>query len=467
MQVRHGWVRRIARVPGNQRVLSALGAVSLALGFAACVSSSLVPIIRYSGTHLAPATAVTALRIFRTGVPEDPYTDLGTVDVFCPTEGQPGPIGIVAIEGGCTYEQALAMAIQKAADIGADGIHSVSKTAVSNGNLSSLLATAFHYTKAASLLDSRGWPARAEPTSASSSALAPPSRPKPSAPLAAQTTKARQPAAVPTLAVRSLKPLEPPTAAPARSRAGRNQAVLFATTRYDDKRWPQLETPTSDAREIADDLASLYGFEVEIVYDTSVEKMRAKIHQLAESSYAAEDQLFIMFAGHGDKDETLKKGWIIARDTRVDNHQSAYPYSELREDIDNIPCRHILLVLDVCFGGSFDPSIRDAQTRGREYQEATTEEFIRRKLRYRSRLYISSVDQRTEAPEGRGHSPFAWKLLEAFRQGGGSDGVLTWNELLGYLEKLSPEPRGGIFPRTTNSDPGGDFLFIRKTQAPR
>jgi hypothetical protein len=118
----------------------------------------------------------------------------------------------------------------------------------------------------------------------------------------------------------------------------------------------------------------------------------------------------------------------------------------------------------VCFGGSFDPSIKDAQSRTRQYEEASTEAFVTRKLRYRSRLYVSSVDQKTQAPEGRGHSPFAWKLLEALRSGGGSDGVLTWNELIGFLERLSPEPRGGVFPGTTNSDPGGDFLFILKAR---
>jgi hypothetical protein len=244
---------------------------------------------------------------------------------------------------------------------------------------------------------------------------------------------------------------------------GTSHAVLFATTKYDDPRWPPLKTPATDAKEIADELGTSYGFDVARIDDPSVEEIRRKIHQLAERKYADGDQLFLLFAGHGDKDETLKKGWIIARDSKAAERQSAYPYSELREDIDNIPCRHILLILDVCFGGSFDPSIRDAQTRGKEYQEASTLEFIQRKLRYRSRLYVSSVDQQTEAPEGRGHSPFAWRLLEALRSGGGQDGVLTWNELLAYLEKLDPEPRGGVFPKTMHSDPGGDFLFVRKS----
>ncbi|MFO0576045.1 MAG: caspase family protein [Polyangia bacterium] len=264
---------------------------------------------------------------------------------------------------------------------------------------------------------------------------------------------------------RALTPLTDRTQAADAVPLGTSYAVLFATTRYDDPRWPPLVTPAPDADEIAADLRSLYGFSVERVSNPSVSELRAKIRSLAERRYAQGDQLLLLFSGHGDKDDVLRKGWVIARDSRADERQTAYPYSELREDIDSIPCRHILLILDVCFGGLFDPSIREAQVRGAEYQEASVQEFIGRKLRYRSRLYVSSVDQRTEAPEGRGHSPFAWRLLEALRSGGGSDGVLTWNELVSHLEKLDPEPRGGVFPRTMNSDPGGDFLFVSVARA--
>lgn len=261
---------------------------------------------------------------------------------------------------------------------------------------------------------------------------------------------------------RALKPLLPIPANDQLIPEGKHYAVLFASMIYDDPRWPRLTTPANDVHDIGEELKQLYGFQVERVDNATVTDIRRKIRELAERKYAAGDHLMLMFAGHGDKDDTLRKGWIIARDSKTDEHQSAYPYSELREDIDNIPCNHILLVLDVCFGGTFDPSIRDAASRKKEYQEASTPEYIGRKLRYRSRLYLTSVDQKTEAPEGRGHSPFAWKFLEALRSGGGPDGVLNWNELLGFLDKLNPEPRGGIFPKTTNSDPGGDFLFLVK-----
>lgn len=250
-----------------------------------------------------------------------------------------------------------------------------------------------------------------------------------------------------------------PTSAPRLE--GRNVAVLFATTQYDDSRWPALKTPQRDAQDVAAALHDLYGFTVEKSENPSVDEIRNKIRSLAEQSYDASDQLLIMFSGHGDKDEILKKGWIIARDSRIDERKSAYPYSELREDIDNIPCPHILLILDVDFGATFDASLSESRTPAQE-REISTEELIKRRRQYRSRLYISSADQKTEARAENEHSAFADKLLEALRSGGGANGVLTWSELSHSLEKLDPEPRGGVFPKSLNTDPEGDFLFVRK-----
>jgi serine/threonine protein kinase len=250
-------------------------------------------------------------------------------------------------------------------------------------------------------------------------------------------------------------------------RLGTGYAVLFATARYEDPRWPQLKTPARDASQIAGELRTIYGFSVEQIEDPSVAEIRRQIRRLAERKYEDGDQLLLMFSGHGDKDEALKEGWVIARDSRTDDRQSAYPYSELREDIDRIPCRHILLILDVGSGGLSEPGLRDAQVSAEGSKESTPEGFIGRKLRQRSRLYISSIAQKTEAPEGQAHSPLAGRFLAALRSRGGADGVLAWSELVGFLGKLDPEPRGGVFPGTASSDPGGDFLFVVKSRPAR
>ena len=41
----------------------------------------------------------------------------------------------------------------------------------------------------------------------------------------------------------------------------------------------------------------------------------------------------------------------------------------------------------------------------------------------------------------------------------GLAGILTMNEILGYVEKVKPEPRAGEFGI---NEPGSDFVFIAR-----
>ncbi len=57
-------------------------------------------------------------------------------------------------------------------------------------------------------------------------------------------------------------------------------------------------------------------------------------------------------------------------------------------------------------------------------------------------------------------SPFAAKLLEAFKSNGGADRILTISEINSYLEKIrSNEPRSGDFG---DGAKGSDFVFVIK-----
>ncbi len=85
-------------------------------------------------------------------------------------------------------------------------------------------------------------------------------------------------------------------------------------------------------------------------------------------------------------------------------------------------------------------------------------EYIKRKLRYKTRKFVTSGGKEY-VPDGRPgmHSPFARKLIEALRGEGGSDRVLTIQEIYGYVDKLSPEPRAGDFG---SNAPGSEFVFV-------
>ena len=116
--------------------------------------------------------------------------------------------------------------------------------------------------------------------------------------------------------------------------------------------------------------------------------------------------------------------------------------------------------MDVCFGGTFDQAIAHRGLEDDVYKEATQAEMVTRKLSYKTRRYVTSGGKEY-VPDGRAgmNSPFARKLLEAFRSRGGKDMILSMGELNTYVESLKPQPRSGEFG---DNAPGSDFIFVIK-----
>ena len=240
----------------------------------------------------------------------------------------------------------------------------------------------------------------------------------------------------------------------------KDYALLFATDIYDY--WSDLVNPVYDATAIASELKELYGFEVEVVENATQEEILIKIKEYSGRRYKPQDQLFIFFAGHGQFDEVFGEGYIVARNSleRDPVKTTFISHSNLRSYINNIPCNHILLAMDVCFGGTLDPVI--ARARGSEVRDELSEsEFLVRKLSKRTRKYITSGGKEyvSDGIIGK-HSPFASRFIEALKSRGYNDGILTINEILPAFEKVTQhEPRSGDFG---DNESGSDFIFIIK-----
>jgi WD40 repeat protein len=238
-------------------------------------------------------------------------------------------------------------------------------------------------------------------------------------------------------------------------RAGKDYALLFAVEDYDD--WPELHNPVSDAESIQRDLEGLYGFQTELIKNPTRAGIFETFRRYAEMEYADNDQLFIFFAGHGYFDETFKSGYLVARDTRKpedDTEMLSYvSHSVIRDIIDRMSCKHILLVLDTCYSGTFDRLIA-MRGRAEALSERLTETDIQRKFQYTTRWYLTSGGNEIVYDD----SPFVHQLLEALRSKGGVDNILTKDEILSYVQKLvSPKPCASGFGI---DEPGSDFLFF-------
>lgn len=237
----------------------------------------------------------------------------------------------------------------------------------------------------------------------------------------------------------------------------KDYVLMFATDQYDN--WNDLVNPIDDARSIAKVLKEKYGFITEIVENPNVDEVFNKLRDYAERKFKPQDQLMIFFAGHGHFDDVTNEGFVVARNSLLeDKAKTSYiSHNRLRGIIQNLPAEHIFLAMDVCFGGTFDPLI--ASARGSE-MELSDSDFLVRKLSHRTRKYLTSGGKEyvSDGVPGK-HSPFALRILQALSDGGGSDRILTLTELKTYVEKIRPEPRTGSFG---DDKPQSDFLFVSK-----
>jgi hypothetical protein len=240
----------------------------------------------------------------------------------------------------------------------------------------------------------------------------------------------------------------------------KDHALIFATDKYDN--WKALVNPIYDSRTIAEHLQKTYGFTTEVVENPNQSQVLDKLREYAEKKYGELDQLFIFFAGHGFYDETFKEGFVVTRESLPDDpgRNSYLRHSVLRSTINNNPCQHIFLVMDVCFGGTFDEN--DGHRGGMDddeiYKSPSQSEIIMRKLKFKTRKYLTSGGKEyvSDGIEGR-HSPFAKQFIEAMEKGMGGDGVLTLSELMTYVEVLKTAPQFGKFG---NDQLGSDFVFV-------
>ena len=241
-------------------------------------------------------------------------------------------------------------------------------------------------------------------------------------------------------------------------RGRKDRALIFATDQY--QHWQRLQNPIRDARALKGELETRYGFDVELKENPSYADMREAIAAYQQMEYGPDDQLLLFVAGHGQYDEIYRTGHVIARDSGPGPDPTrAISNSDLRTAVDGIPCRHILVMLDTCFGGTFDEQVSKGGHRGGDmYADVAIAKIAKRILGYHARLYLTSGGKEY-VPDGRPghHSPFAFKVLEALRGGAGRKGLVTWKHLAAHLLSLPTEPRAGMFGL---SEPGADFLFI-------
>lgn len=264
------------------------------------------------------------------------------------------------------------------------------------------------------------------------------------------------------------------------SLVGTKYALVVGTDNYQAKDWKKLNNPVHDARAVADELSKSYGFEVQLLED----KPRDSIYKAIREYYTKakpRDQLVIYFAGHGDADnELLDDGFIVCSDSKPveeDPMRNSYiPYDKIKKILNNIPAQQVLVLLDVCHGGTFDAQAFVAKGSDKKLgtyniTNQNVMQLLKDKLPLRTRKFLSSVgaEPAFDGQAGR-HSPFANFLLQILRaKGRGSNGIITLKEIYAVLESnsLNETATLKISPQMNdfgNVDAFTEFIFIPVAQ---
>ena len=250
---------------------------------------------------------------------------------------------------------------------------------------------------------------------------------------------------------------------------GTDYALILAGNTYDH--WRKLNNPIYDAQTLQQELIQNFGYAKENIFyreNPTEDDILDVLTDMEGRTFGTNDRLFIYVAGHGYMDEKSHEGFIVTRETLLpaeDPHmKSILSLSRFRSTVDGLPVPHILIVLDVCYGGTFkDRKKMDEYTSAFLDTPPSLDTLITNKMKARSRLYIASGGLR-EAYDGQPgkHSPFARTFLKTLENYGGPEHIIDMGKLDGAVYGLCPHPYFGPFD---TDQEGGDFIFIPKPDA--
>jgi WD40 repeat protein len=259
---------------------------------------------------------------------------------------------------------------------------------------------------------------------------------------------------------------------------------------------PQLKSAANDARAIKYLLDEQH-YNVILRQDEEAKgsALRELLHETLPGEIRPSDRLLFYFAGHGvayDEDgDGTPEGFLLPQDADMKDPRTLISMKELYEALTGLSCKHLLVLLDCCFAGTFSwTSTRDVMSRpsrlykqryssyvqNRAWEAITSASYDQRALDSSNRTSPDALGKRIVA--GDGHSPFASYLLRGLRggadyspPGGIGDGVITTVELYNYLrdkigslaEAQGHQQTPGYWPLSKENK--GQYIFLLKEEA--
>lgn len=181
----------------------------------------------------------------------------------------------------------------------------------------------------------------------------------------------------------------------------------------------------------------------------------------ANGEISPNDRIFVFFAGHG-MTQTGRRGevgFLVPYDGDLGNLSTLIRWDDLTRNAELIVAKHILFVMDACYGGL-------AITRS---LSAGSMRFLKDMLQRYSRQVLTAGKANEVVSDAGGpipnHSVFTGHFLQGLQgKAATSDGVITANGVMAYVyDRVAKDLHSQQTPHYGFLDGDGDFIFQAPT----
>lgn len=245
------------------------------------------------------------------------------------------------------------------------------------------------------------------------------------------------------------------------ARYGNSYALVIGINRY--KHAAPLGYAVNDAKAVAQILSDRFDFDpanVTLLLDKQATRkaILEKYLDLAVGGTNEDDRVFVFFAGHGLTETSRRQevGFLVPYDGNSETISSLIRWDELTRNADLIRAKHILFIMDACYGGlAITRTLKPGAAR-------FLEDMLVRPAR--QVLTAGKADEVVADLGGPrpGHSVFTGHLLDGLDGNAvGTQGVLTANGLMAYVYQMVGHDKDSHqTPHYGYLDGDGDFIFL-------
>ena len=230
----------------------------------------------------------------------------------------------------------------------------------------------------------------------------------------------------------------------------------------DYKNIPKLKSAIVDAKAVGTLLEKEYGFRVTPLYNASRYQILSALSGF-RTKLSERDSFFIYYAGHGELDADIQRGYWLPIDAEAKNSANWLSTTAIIDEVHGMKALHVLVVSDSCFSAALVRRGISGVDSANDQSNSDRYALIRRLAKKPSRTILTSGGLEPVLDSGGGqHSVFAKALLNTLHE---NQGIMEGTRLFQKLRELvvyNADQTPEYAPAEKAGHEGGDFIFVRQ-----